>query len=131
MKTSKELRTAYKNLEEEIELVFYNISESSSFNFLAKVLADAGEPTDEMDEDEMVDVLIESDLEMYLPLITYYSMNTYKEISGCVLSVEDGIIQILDGNHGAFTEIIKFRYLNTVSKINLIKELEMYNQIEE
>lgn len=131
MKTSKELRTAYKNLEEEVELVFDNIAESSSFNFLLKVLTDAGEPIDEMDEDQMLDELLRTDLEVNLPSITYHSANKWKELTGYVMSVEDGIIQVLDGISGGFTEIVKFRYLNTVSKINLIKELEMYNQIEE
>lgn len=127
MKTSKELRTAYKNLEADIEESFDALTESTNYDFLRKVLANAGESVHEMDEDEMVERIDDMELQVHLPCIQYYSVNKYKEISGMVLNVQDGMLYVLEEGDDLITDIVKFRYLSLTSRISLIIDLEEYN----
>ena len=127
MKTSKELRTAYKNLEADIEESFDALTESTNYDFLRKVLANAGESVHEMDEDEMVERIDDMELQVHLPHIQYYSVNKYKEISGMVLNVQDGMLYVLEEGNDLITDIVKFRYLSLTSRISLIIDLEEYN----
>jgi len=131
MKTSKELRTAYKNLEADIEESFDALTESTNYNFLRKTLANAGEAVHEMDEDEMVERLDDMELQVHLPCILYYSVNKYKDISGMVLSIQDGIVYVLEEGDNLITDIVKFRNLSLTSRISLIIDLEDYNNEEE
>lgn len=127
MKTSEELRTAYKNLEADIEESFDALTESTNYDFLRKVLANAGESVHEMDEDEMVERIDDMELQVHLPHIQYYSVNKYKEISGMVLNVQDGMLYVLEEGDNLITDIVKFRYLSLTSRISLIIDLEEYN----
>ena len=127
MKTSKELRTAYKNLEADIEESFDALTESTNYDFLRKVLANAGESVHEMDEDEMVERIDDMELQVHLPYIQYYSVNRYKDISGMVLNVQDGMLYVLEEGDNLITDIVKFRYLSLTSRISLIIDLEEYN----
>ena len=127
MKTSKELRTAYKNLEADIEESFDALTESTNYDFLRKVLANAGESVHEMDEDEMVERIDDMELQVHLPYIQYYSVNRYKDISGMVLNVQDGMLYVLEEGNDLITDIVKFRYLSLTSRISLIIDLEEYS----
>lgn len=127
MKKSEELRTAYKNLEADIEESFDALTESTNYDFLRKVLANAGESVHEMDEDEMVERIDDMELQVHLPHIQYYSVNKYKEISGMVLNVQDGMLYVLEEGDNLITDIVKFRYLSLTSRISLIIDLEEYN----
>ena len=131
MKTSKELRTAYKNLEADIEGSFDVLIESNNYNFLRRVLANEGEAVHEMDEDEMVERIDDMELQVHLPCINYYSVNKYKDISGMVLNVQDGMLYVLEEGNDLITDIVKFRNLSLTSRISLIIDLEEYNNEED
>lgn len=130
MKTSKELRKAYKNLEEEIEKSFDNLTEHKEYNFLRKVMEYAGEPVDEMDEDDMIDVLSNDYLHVNLLCIQYYSYNKYKDTTGSVLSITDGLVHVIEDGDGIITDSVKFRNISIISRINLLKYVEEFNNEE-
>lgn len=126
METSKDLRTAYKNLESRIEDTFDNLTEGKFYDFLTNALVKAGVPVDELDEDEMIQTISDMEIITELPCIEYYSTSNYIQKSAAVLSVEDGYIHILEDEESLMTDSIRFRYITTVSKINLIQDLEEY-----
>ena len=126
METSKDLRTAYKNLESRIEDTFDNLTEGKFYDFLTNALVKAGVSVDELDEDEKIEEISNMDIIVDLPCVEYYSASTYKQKSAAVISVEDGYIHIVEDDENLITDSVKFRYLTTVSKINLIQDLEEY-----
>jgi hypothetical protein len=126
METSKDLRSAYKNLENRIEDTFDNLTEGKFYDFLTNALVKEGVHVDELDEDEMIQTLSDMGIITELPCIEYHSAPSYRQKSAAVLSVEDGYIHILEDEESLITNSIKFRYLTTVSKINLVQSLEDY-----
>jgi hypothetical protein len=83
-----------------------------------------------MDQDDMLNVLNENDLQVSLPSIVYYSYNKYKDITGCVIEVSDGLIYVIEDGEGIITDTIRLRNLTLLSRINLINELEDYYKYE-
>ena len=126
METSKDLRTAYKNLESRIEDTFDNLTEGKFYDFLTNALVKEGVHVDELDEDEMIQTLSDMGIITELPCIEYYSTSSYSQKSAAVLSIEDGYIHVVEDEESLITDSIKFKYLTTVSKINLIQDLEEY-----
>lgn len=128
---SKELRKAYKDLQVEIEKSFDTLTESNNYSFLRRVLANEGEAVHEMDEDEMVERIDNMGIQILLPCINYYSVNKYKEIAGMILSIQDGIVYVLEEGNDLITDVVKFRNLSLTSRISLIIDLEEYNNEED
>jgi len=126
METSKDLRTAYKNLENRIEDTFDNLAEGKFYDFLKTELLKAGVPVEELDEEEMIQTLSDMGSIVELPCIEYYSASSYRQKSAAVMGVSDGNIYIIEDNESLITDSVKFRYLTTVSKINLVQSLEDY-----
>lgn len=131
METSKDLRTAYKNLEFQIENVFETLANGKFYDFLTTALFHAQVPVDELDEDERIQALFDVGSIVELPCIEYYSYSSYSQKSASVIGVEDGYVHIIEDDESLITDSIKFRYLTTASKINLIRDLEDYTHYKQ